>query len=81
MAKIEKFEDIQAWQKARELTKAIYAVSKNGSFARNFGLRDQIRRAAVSVMSNRCLSVDDILDNLGIKRDTVCKWISERNMP
>jgi len=81
MAKIEKFEDIQAWQKARELTKAIYAVSKNGSFARNFGLRYQIRKAAVSVMSNRCLSVDDILDNLGIKRDTVCKWISERNMP
>lgn len=52
MAKIEKFEDIEAWQKARELSKAIYAVTGDGAFARDFGLRDQIRRAAVSVMSN-----------------------------
>ena len=52
MAKIEKFEDIEAWQKARELSKAVYAVTGAGAFARDFGLRDQIRRAAVSVMSN-----------------------------
>ncbi|MDA8189845.1 MAG: four helix bundle protein [Dehalococcoidales bacterium] len=52
MAKIEKFEDIEAWQKARELSKAIYTVTGEGAFARDFGLRDQIRRAAVSVMSN-----------------------------
>lgn len=52
MASIEKFEDIEAWQKARELSKAIYAVTGDGAFARDFGLRDQIRRAAVSVMSN-----------------------------
>jgi len=52
MARIEKFEDIEAWQKARELSKAIYAVTGDGAFARDFGLRDQIRRAAVSVMSN-----------------------------
>ncbi len=52
MAKIEKFEDIEAWQKARELSKAIYAVTGYGDFARDFGLRDQIRRASVSVMSN-----------------------------
>jgi four helix bundle protein len=52
MAKIERFEDIEAWQKARELTQQIYAVSSDGAFARDFGLRDQIRRAAVSVMSN-----------------------------
>jgi len=49
---IEKFEDIDAWQKARELTQQVYALSKNGPFARDFGLRDQIQRAAVSVMSN-----------------------------
>ena len=52
MAKIEKFEDIEAWKKARELAKEIYAISNEGPFARDFGLRDQIRRAAVSVMSN-----------------------------
>jgi four helix bundle protein len=52
MAKIEKFEDIEAWQMARKLTGAIYSVTNDGKFARDFGLRDQIRRAAVSVMSN-----------------------------
>ena len=52
MATIQKFEDIEAWQKARELTKTIYAVSNDGKFARDFGLCDQIRRAAVSIMSN-----------------------------
>lgn len=52
MASIRKFEDIEAWQKARELTKAIYAASNDGVFAWDFGLRDQIRRATVSIMSN-----------------------------
>ena len=52
MATIQKFEDIEAWQKARELTSVVYAVTNEGAFARDFGLRDQIRRAAVSVMSN-----------------------------
>ena len=52
MASIEKFEDIEAWQKARELTREIYRVTNRGAFAKDFGLRDQIRRAAVSVMSN-----------------------------
>lgn len=52
MATIEKFEDIEAWQKARELTKAVYACSGKGAFAKDFGLRDQIRRASVSIMSN-----------------------------
>jgi len=52
MAKIERFEDVEAWQKARDLTRQIYAVSNDGAFSRDFGLRDQIRRAAVSIMSN-----------------------------
>jgi len=50
--KIERFEDIQAWQTARELTCQIYAASKTGEFARDFGLRDQIQRASVSAMAN-----------------------------
>ena len=52
MATIEKFEDIEAWQKARELTREVYAASNTGLFAKDYGLRDQIRRAAVSIMAN-----------------------------
>ena len=51
--KIEKFEDIKAWQEARVLTTMIYAaVGSDRHFASDHGLREQIRRAAVSVMSN-----------------------------
>lgn len=50
--KIEKFEDLIAWQKARELTKIIYQITNYGKFSKDFGLRDQIRRSAVSIMSN-----------------------------
>lgn len=52
MPTIKRFEEIEAWQTARDLTKTIYAVTEQGKFARDFGLRDQIRRASVSVMSN-----------------------------
>jgi four helix bundle protein len=52
MAKIEKFEDLIAWQKARELTRAIYEMTRQGAFAKDYGLSGQIQRAAVSIMSN-----------------------------
>ncbi len=52
MATIQQVEDIEAWQKARELNNAVYSCSGKGDFPKDFGLRDQIRRAAVSVMSN-----------------------------
>jgi len=52
MAKIGRFEDIEAWKKARELTREIYKISSSGSFAKDFGLKEQIRRASVSVMLN-----------------------------
>lgn len=52
MATIEKFEDILAWQKGRDLTKAVYEYSSRGPFSRDFALRDQIRRAAISITSN-----------------------------
>lgn len=52
MSKIQKFEDILAWQKARELTKGIYVHARSGPFAKDFGLRDQIQRASVSIMGN-----------------------------
>ncbi len=52
MATFKRFEDIQAWQKARLVTKAIYKVTNEGGFAKDFGLRDQVRRASVSIMAN-----------------------------
>jgi four helix bundle protein len=52
MNKIERLEDIVAWQKARALANEIYSVAKTGDFRKDFGLRDQIQRAAVSTMSN-----------------------------
>jgi four helix bundle protein len=52
MSTITRFEDIEAWHTARELTRLVYSLSGQGAFSKDFGLRDQIRRAAVSVMSN-----------------------------
>ena len=52
MATFKKFEEIEAWKKARELTKRIYALTRSGAFPKDFALRDQIRRASVSTMSN-----------------------------
>ena len=49
---LKRFEDIRAWQEARVLVKMIYVLTDEGKFAKDFGLRDQIRRAAVSVMAN-----------------------------
>jgi four helix bundle protein len=52
MAGISRFEDLEAWQQARELTRRVYEQSRTVLFSKDFALRDQIRRAAVSVMSN-----------------------------
>ncbi len=52
MSKIYRFEDLEAWKIARELTKEVYRTSKNDLFIRDYGLPDQICRASVSVMSN-----------------------------
>ncbi len=52
MTTFKSFEEIEAWQKGRELTREVYIVSNQGSFSKDFGLRDQIRKASVSIMSN-----------------------------
>jgi four helix bundle protein len=49
---IKRFEDIQAWQKARELVREVYRACGSGPLQRDFGLRNQLCRAAVSSMSN-----------------------------
>ena len=52
MSKIEKFEDIEAWKMAREITKMIYQISSSVNFSKDFALVNQIRRASVSIISN-----------------------------
>lgn len=52
MSKIERFEDLIAWQKARVLTNAIYQATRKEAFVKDFGLSGQIQRAAVSIMSS-----------------------------
>jgi four helix bundle protein len=52
MNRIEKFEDIIAWQKARVLTREVYKCTRSGQFAKDYGLKDQIQRASVSTMAN-----------------------------
>jgi four helix bundle protein len=52
MPKFERFEDIDAWKEGCRLSTQIYEITKGERFARDWGLRDQIRRAAVSIPSN-----------------------------
>ena len=52
MATFTRFEDIEAWKTGRVLTKQIYAASREHAFSHDFALRDQIRRAAISITSN-----------------------------
>jgi len=52
MSKIEQFEDIQAWQEARILAGWTYELCQNNELSKDYGLKDQIRRSAISIGSN-----------------------------
>ena len=52
MATFHSVEEIDAWQKARELVKKVYAITKKNAFSKDYGLKDRIRRASLSTMSN-----------------------------
>ena len=52
MATVLKFEELEVWREAKRLVKAVYSATRQGAFAKDFGLRDQLQRAAVSIMSN-----------------------------
>lgn len=52
MSTIEKFEELKVWQKAREFNISIYKISDTGLFLKDFILKDQIRRASISILSN-----------------------------
>ena len=71
--RIKNFEEIEAWKRARELTKLIYRISSHVDFNKDWGLKDQIRRAAISVMSNIAEGFDsssklEFIRFLGISR-------------
>lgn len=76
MAGITRFEEIEAWKTGRKLTNTVYELSNQSGFNRDFGLRDQIRRASVSVMSNIAEGFESRTDTqfinfLGIARASV----------
>src|SRR3990170_3155390 len=78
MAKINRFEEIQAWKKARELTKAIYEATKVDPFHKDFAPRDQVRRAAISVMSNVAEGTDkEFINFLAIAHGSVAELQSQ----
>ena len=52
MASIKRFEDVEAWKQGRELTRRIYQITSQSKVTRDYALRDQIRRAAISITSN-----------------------------
>ena len=52
MAGLEKFEDFEVWKLSRRLAKEVYAISRRGEFAGDYGLKNQIRKSVVSIMSN-----------------------------
>lgn len=70
---ISRFEDIQAWQEARQLVKMVYVLTTIGALSKDFSLRDQIQRASVSAMTNiaegfDCESKAEFARFLGIAR-------------
>lgn len=78
MPTIQRFEDLSAWKKAREITKRVYKLTNQGDFARDFGLKDQIRRSSVSIMANIAegfvrRSDRDFLNFLNISRSSAAE--------
>lgn len=84
---IEKLEDIEAWQKARELVKDIYRLSNNKNLSKDFGLKDQLRRASVSIMANIAEGFDSQSDQeylyskLQEIKQLICGFIRYLNQP
>ena len=79
---IKKFEELIAWQKARKLTADVYVVTGSGNFAKDFSLKDQIRRAAVSIGSNVAEGFDrgnnkEFLTFLGVAKGSAAEVRSQ----
>jgi len=82
MPTIKRFEDLHCWKSSRELVDMVYEATNESPFNRDFGLRDQIRRAAVSIMSNiaegfNAGSDSEFIRFLGISRRSVSETQSQ----
>jgi len=81
MASFRTFTDIDAWQTARELTSLVYAATRTGPFSKDFALRDQVRRASVSVMANIAEGFGrsgsgEFIQFLAVAKGSACEVIS-----
>lgn len=82
MASFQKFTDIDAWQATRELTSLTYVATKSGEFSRDFALRDQIRRASISIMANIAEGFGrsgsgEFIQFLGVAKGSACEVSSQ----
>ena len=82
MASIKRFEDVEAWKQGRELTRRIYQITSQSKFTRDYALRDQIRRAAISITSNIAEGFDrggnrEFVQFLAIARGSVSELKSQ----
>ena len=81
MASFRTFTDIDAWQAARELTSLVYAATRTAPFSKDFVLRDQIRRASVSIMANIAEGFgrsgsSEFIQFLAVAKGSACEVIS-----
>lgn len=81
MATIKRFEDLECWQEGREFVKQVYQLTKNEGFNRDFELKNQITRSAVSVMANTAEgfhrnSNKDFMKFLDYSRSSLAETIS-----
>ena len=73
MATIKRFIDLAVWQKGRELVREIYRLTNEGEFSKDWGLKDQIRRASVSICSN----IAEGFERSGNKEFSHFLWIAK----
>jgi len=71
-----KFRELKVWQRAKDLAVYVYAETNRGPFAKDFGLRDQIRRAAVSISSNIAEGDEQNTDKQSAKHFYIAKGSS-----
>jgi len=62
--KVEKFEDLESWKAARDLTNEVYSITQREKFLKDYGLKDQIQRASVSIMANIAEGFDSRSDKI-----------------
>jgi four helix bundle protein len=79
---IKSFEEFEVWKTAREITRRIYSLTKRRAFARDFGLKNQICRACISIMSNIAEGYESqtesvFIKQLGIAKGSACELRSQ----